>query len=94
MATLNGTQENSITLLTGADLSGSFPYLAADDGSPGQNMITVMGLVNSAGQWVGGTPQVVYNAVPSQSGSSGTASWSNLIVPSSAGTYQLWFQSF
>ena len=53
MATLNGTQENSITLLTGADLSGSFPYLAADNGSPGQNMITVMGLVNSANQWVG-----------------------------------------
>ncbi len=57
-------------------------------------MITVIGLVNSANQWVGGAPQVVYNAVPSQSGSTGTATWSNLAVPSSAGTYQLWFQTF
>ena len=94
MATLNGTQENSITLAPSAYLSGSFPYLAADGGSPGQNMITVMGLVNNAGQWVGGTPQIVYNGIPSQAGSSGTANWSNLTVPSSTGTYQLWFQSF
>ena len=74
MATLNGTQENSITLLPSANLSGSFPYLAADGGSPGQNMITVVGLANDAGQWVGGTPQVVYNGVPPSGGSSGTAS--------------------
>jgi len=94
MATLNGTQENSITLAPSAYLSGSLPYLAADGGSPGQNMITVMGLVNNAGQWVGGTPQIVYNGIPSQAGSSGTANWSNLAVPSSQGTYQLWFQSF
>jgi hypothetical protein len=94
MATLNGTQENSITLAPAANLSGGFPYLAADGGSPGQNMITVIGLVNNANQWVGGTPQIVYNGVPSQAGSSGTASWSNLAVPPSPGTYQLWFQSF
>jgi hypothetical protein len=94
MATLNGTPENSITLTPSADLSGSFPYLAADGGSAGQNMVTVIGLVNSANQWVGGTPQVVYNDVPSSSGSSGTASWANLVVPSSQGTYQLWFQTF
>ena len=94
MATLNGTQENSITLLTSANVSGSFPYLAADGGSAGQNMITVVGLVNNSGQWVGGTPQVVYNGVPSQGGSSGIATWSNLVVPSSSGTCQLWFQSY
>jgi len=94
MATLNGTTENSITLSAGADLSGSFPYLAADGASAGQNMITVVGLVNSANQWVGGAPQVVYNGVPSQSGTSGTAPWSDLVVPSSPGTYQLWFQTF
>jgi len=94
MVTLNGTQENSITLLPSANLSGSFPYLAADGGSAGQNMITVVGLVNNSGQWVGGTPQVVYSGVPSSGGSSGTASWSNLTVPASAGTYQLWFQSY
>ncbi len=94
MPTLNGTKENSITLAPNANLTGSFPYLAVDGTNAGGNMITVVGLVNSANQWVGGAPQVVYNAVPSQSGSSGTAAWSNLAVPSSAGTYQLWFQTF
>jgi hypothetical protein len=94
MATLNGTQENSITLVPNANLTGSFPYSAADGSSAGANMIAVVGLVNSANQWVGGDPQVVYNGVPSQAGTSGNASWSNLVVPSSAGTYQLWFQSF
>jgi hypothetical protein len=94
MATLNGTYENSITLLTSANLSGSFPYLATESGSGGQNMITVMGLVNNSGQWVGGAPQVVYNGTPSSGGISGTASWSNLTVPSSSGTCQLWFQSY
>ena len=94
MATLNGTYENGITLVTGANLSGSFPYLASDGSVAGQNMITVVGLVNNSGQWVGGTPQVVYNGIPASGGSSGTASWSNLAVPSSSGTCQLWFQSY
>jgi hypothetical protein len=94
MATLNGTIENSITLAPSAGLTGSFPYIAGDGSSPGQNMVTIVGFENNAGQWVGGTPQVVYNAVPSQSGSAGTASWSNLAMPPSAGTYQLWFQTF
>ncbi|HTV42364.1 MAG TPA: carboxypeptidase regulatory-like domain-containing protein [Candidatus Sulfotelmatobacter sp.] len=94
MATLNGIQENNITLAPEAYLSGSFPYSAADGGSAGQSMVTVVGLVNNSGQWVGGTPQVVYNGTPSSGGSSGTASWSNLVLPSSTGTYQLWFQTF
>ncbi len=94
MATLNGTAENSITLTPGASLTGSFPYLASDGGSAGANMVVVVGLVNSANQWVGGSPQVVYNGVPSQSGTSGTANWSNLVVPQGAGTYQLWFQGY
>jgi uncharacterized repeat protein (TIGR02543 family) len=93
-ATLNGNVQNSISLAAGSNLSGSFPYLARNGQNPNATVIAIAGLVDNSGQWVGGTPKAVYTGIPSQSGTAGTASWSNLAVPSIAGTYTLRYKAY
>jgi hypothetical protein len=91
---LNGVLTNTVVLGPGSFLAGAFPYLVRNQNvTPGQ-VVTVVGLVNGAGQCVGDYPQVVYDGTPSVSGDSGSAVWGSLAVPSVGGTYKLRFQAF
>ncbi len=91
--TINGVTAGTVTVTAGTACSGSFPYSLETGGSMSTHMVTVVGLINSAGQVVGGTPQVVYDATPSAN-ETGTASWSGLTVPSVGGIYKLRYQAF
>ncbi len=92
--TLNGDITDVLTVDSGAGISGSFPYAVNNSQVQPGRIVTVAGFVNSAGQCVGGTPQVVYVNTPSASGETGTASWSGLSAPTVGGTYKLRFASY
>src|SRR5208337_2363786 len=100
MPDLNTTRTNYITVPAGSKLSGSVAYGAG--GPPGNGwMITLIGFENNEpnaqgtapvgpNTWVGGTPLPIYQ---STSPASGTASWTDLAVPSGPGTFDLWFEA-
>ena len=92
--TLNGQVRDGIAMPGGGNLSGSFPYLAKNGQDTNVAMVTVVGLVNSANQWTGGIPQVVYSGVPSLAGDAGTAVWTDLSVPASAPCLKLRFKAY
>jgi hypothetical protein len=91
---LNGTATNLIVLGGGASLSGSMDYLAKNQNTVPARLVTVVGLVNSAGICVGSPPQVVYDGTPSVEGEVGSETWDAFSVPLVGGTYRLRFQTF
>ncbi len=93
LPTINGVTGDAVTLGAETVCSGSFPYMVETGGMMSSRMVAVVGLVNSSGQMVGGTPQVVYDATLS-SGGSGTASWSSLTLPALGGIYKLRYQAY
>lgn len=93
-ATLNGLLRDAITLSAGQNLSGSFPYVAANGGNPNAIITVVVGFVNSNSQWVGPEPQVVYQGIPSQLGDNGTVTWTGLTAPAVADTYQVRYRAY
>lgn len=91
---LNGIATDSVILEPGASLFGSFQYSAVNRQPIPGNYIVVVGLVNSFNRFVGGTPQVIYNASPNSAGEFGTVSWGGLTVPLNGGTYKLRFKGY
>jgi hypothetical protein len=92
--TLNGVRTKLLTVDPGDTLGGSFEYRVHNRQIAPGNLIAVVGLVDSAGEWVGGTPQVVYDGYPSLQGDTGTARWSGIAVPTVGGAYKLRFKTF
>jgi len=76
----------------GSTISGTMDVQMWNN-SPNALCQTVIGIRDSAGNWVGGEPQVIVNTIPEMDSDGSTysgRSFSNLTLPTTPGTYMVW----